>query len=119
MKRRTCPVGPDICGDIEGWDAFLRHIYEHHTEGSADARQRAVQRILSEGPDVRETFVVPKVSAHPATHALRHVLDGRETDARNLLGGLEPGALEELLRALYALRLLAEETYETKERNQS
>lgn len=49
MKARTCPVGPDICGDIEGWEAFLAHIHATHTAGTAADRLRQVQEILTRG----------------------------------------------------------------------
>lgn len=47
VKARTCPVGPDICGDIEGWEAFLVHIYATHTAGTEADRLRQVQEILT------------------------------------------------------------------------
>lgn len=50
-KARTCPVGPDICGDIIGWEPFLAHIYHTHTsvEQTEEERQNAVQTILRRG----------------------------------------------------------------------
>ncbi len=50
-KARTCPVAPDVCGDITGWEAFLTHIYVTHTHTSQSEAQRrdTVQRILERG----------------------------------------------------------------------
>jgi len=48
-KRRTCPVDPDRCGEILGWEAFTIHIYEVHTEGPNGQRLEAVDRILKQG----------------------------------------------------------------------
>lgn len=47
-KTRTCPVAPDICGDITGWEAFLRHIQLTHTSADRTEEQRwsDVQKIL-------------------------------------------------------------------------
>jgi hypothetical protein len=90
MKTRPCPVTPDVCKPVTGWDAFLRHVYEHHTEGSTQAREMAVQRILAEGPGVREQMIVPKVTADTRTHILYAVLNGDLTRARELVGTLGP-----------------------------
>ena len=80
-----CPVCPDELM-IEGRDRLVRHIYEHHTEGSADARQMAVQRILAEGPGVREQMIVPKVTANTLTHALWALAHDDRARARELVG---------------------------------
>jgi hypothetical protein len=50
-RARTCPVGPDVCGDIIGWEPFLAHIYHTHTsvEQTEEERQNTVQTILRRG----------------------------------------------------------------------
>jgi hypothetical protein len=49
-KARVCPVDPDACGSITGWEAFLAHIYEVHTEdGKGYDRNEVVQRLLEQG----------------------------------------------------------------------
>lgn len=87
MSARACPVSTS-CGAIEGWEQFLSHIYVHHTEGSADARMMAVQRILAEGPGVREQMIVPKVTADPRTHALWALAQNDRARARELTGAM-------------------------------
>lgn len=84
VKTRECPVCPNQ-RMIEGWDLFIRHIYENHTEGSADARQMAVQQILNEGPGVREQMIVPKVTAFGETAALWAVMNEDPGRARLLV----------------------------------
>lgn len=103
MTARRCPVGPDICGEIEGWDAFLGHIYDHHTEGSPEARMMFVQKILSEGPGVREQRIVPKVTADVRTHALYALLQGDRTRARELTGTMGPSERRAFLAQLTEL----------------
>lgn len=89
-KARRCPVGPDICGEITGWDEFLTHIYEHHTSGTAEERQEAVQQILERRPGAlsRAVTVVPKVTADPRTAALYALTQGDRTRAREAIGQL-------------------------------
>lgn len=49
-KARVCPVEPEACGPITGWEAFLEHIYEVHTEdGKGYDRHEVVQRLLEQG----------------------------------------------------------------------
>jgi hypothetical protein len=49
-KARVCPVDPEVCGSITGWEAFLAHIYEVHTEdGKGYDRHEVVQRLLEQG----------------------------------------------------------------------
>jgi len=50
-RVRRCPVDPD-CAPVTGWETFLAHIYELHTDGSEPEwrRQEIVQRLLEEGP---------------------------------------------------------------------
>ena len=100
MTWRTCPV--DGSG-FETWTEFTRHIYEQHTEGSSEARQMAVQRILAEGPGVREHMIVPKVTADPLTHALYSLAHNDPARARELIGSLGPAERKAYLSLLTQL----------------
>jgi hypothetical protein len=98
-RFRTCPVDA-ACGVLEGWGAFLDHIYHQHTEGSTEARQRALQRILAEGPGPQEHAIVPKVTANPLTYALWALANDDPAKARELtatMGVSERRAYQALL----------------------
>jgi hypothetical protein len=100
---RQCPVDP-ACEPITGRDAFIRHIYENHTEGSADARQMAVQKILSEGPGVREQMIVPKVTANALTHAVWALAHSNDrAKAQELVGSMGPSERQAYLALLTEL----------------
>jgi hypothetical protein len=89
-QGRRCPVGPYVCGVIIGWAELVDHIHEHHTTGSPEARQEAVQRILEGRSGAREqaAAVVPKVTADPRTAALYALTQGDRTRAREAIGQL-------------------------------
>jgi hypothetical protein len=91
------------CEPVTGWDAFIWHIHEHHTEGSADARQMAVQRILAEGPGVREQMIVPKVTANTFTHALWALAHNDRAKAQELVGSMGPSERQAYLALLTEL----------------
>lgn len=50
-RVRRCPVDSD-CEPLVGWEAFLAHVYELHTDDSDPEwrRQEIVQRMLERGP---------------------------------------------------------------------
>lgn len=50
-KVRRCPVD-SACEPQVGWDAFLAHVYEIHTDDTDPEwhRQEIVQRLLERGP---------------------------------------------------------------------
>lgn len=81
MKARQCPVDGS-CPLITGWEAFLAHVYEVHTEGPEANRWETVDRLLRRGHRPVPSQVVPKVTADPRTHALWALLGGDETRAR-------------------------------------
>lgn len=51
VRFRQCPVNP-ACGSIEGWNEFLVHIFEAHTEGGPEeSRWALVERLLKRKED--------------------------------------------------------------------
>lgn len=86
-RTRQCPVDA-ACAPVRGWEAFLDHIYEQHTEGARDDRMEQVQRLLERGrmecPPPPHT-VVPKVTADPRTHALWALAGGNAARARQIV----------------------------------
>lgn len=86
MKARTCPA----CGGvITGWEAFLAHIHEKHTQGTDEERLRQTHVILKRGtPPWTEppAVVIPPVTADPRTAALWFLIEGDRTRARELIG---------------------------------
>lgn len=101
-RTRRCPVDSP-CAPITGWEEFLAHIYVHHTQGTEAERHAAVQRILRRIP--AESMVVPKVTAHPGTEALWHVLRADVAKAREIVMAMgEPD--REALRVQVAVLLV-------------
>lgn len=94
------------CAPIVGWEAFLAHIYVHHTQGTEAERHEAVQRILSRTP-AEPSVIVPKVTAHPGTEALWHVLRTDVARAREIVLSMSEQAREELQVSVAVLLVLA------------
>lgn len=105
FQVRQCPVNL-ACAALRGWEAFLAHIHEVHTSGTEAERRAAVQAILERGRrPVPESAVVPKVTAHPGTEALWHVLRADVAKAREIVMAMgEPD--REALRVQVAVLLV-------------
>lgn len=103
-RLRLCPVNPG-CGYLAGWEQFLAHVYEVHTEGPEEGRQEAVQRLLEREKGHPSSVIVPKVTAHPGTEALWHVLRADVAKAREIVMAMgEPD--REALRVHVAVLLV-------------
>lgn len=99
MKTRPCPVSR-ACAPIHGWDLFLAHIHEVHTDPALTDPERVAQadRILrmSQSQDVparparpsRPAVVVPKVTADPRTAVLWYLLRGDRSRARETIDSM-------------------------------
>lgn len=85
--RRQCPVDAS-CAPLTGWEAFLAHIHDEHTEGTEPERQMAMQAILERRPVRRPATVVPKVTADPRTAALWFLIEGDPRSAREAVGSM-------------------------------
>lgn len=49
MKTRICPVS-SCRAPVEGWEPFLAHVYEEHTEGTEKSRLAQAQGIFERRP---------------------------------------------------------------------
>lgn len=88
MKTRQCPVTPDVCEPITGWDAFIRHIYVNHTDPSRTDPERLFEadRLLKRDP--APSAVVPKVTAFDETNALWAVMNSDPDRARGIIASM-------------------------------
>lgn len=99
---RPCPVNPDACLPVHGWESFLTHVYEAHTDPTVngETRWQGVEAILKRSPAERQApgsshwhtpgqvqrhTVVPKVTADPRTAALWAVINEDPVSAASLL----------------------------------
>jgi len=128
VKTRTCPVTPDVCLPVIGWEPFCVHVYEAHTDPALSETERTaeVDRILHLSPAERAArqqalrasrswtppaAVVPKVTAFAETAAVWELLRGDLSRAREIVTAMnEPERtgfelrLTELLNILGGLR---------------
>lgn len=88
-RLRQCPVDA-ACAPLRGWEAFLAHIHDEHTEGPEAERQATVQRLLERGPALNSGAVIPKVTADPRTASLWFLLEGDALTARKTVRGMSP-----------------------------
>lgn len=45
-RTRECPVNPNGCAPLIGWEAFCTHVYEVHTEGDEVQRYETADRLM-------------------------------------------------------------------------
>lgn len=77
MRTRRCPV--DACGEwITGWDNFMTHIHEQHTDPAAadEERHMQVERILKIGAGLSDP--APDTTTHRTSAGVQH--EGDEWD---------------------------------------